>query len=127
MPPVIVDGVDILDSDLDRAYDAVTAVALESRLDLMNARAEVHDAWRKITVFANSLLGTFNVAYHLDSSTPPDQARPFAFQSNRTRHQLILNMELPLVRTRAQRLPPSPHRLPAGPPRLAGSGGPDRQ
>src|SRR5262249_5459787 len=56
------------------------------------------DAWRQIAVAANGLLGTFNVQYHLDARTPPELARPFAFSGSRSRHQLILSGEAPLVR-----------------------------
>lgn len=98
LPPIVICGVDIATADLEQAYAAVMKVALENRLDLMNARAQVVDAWRQVRILANALLGTFNVAYHLDSSTPPGMARPFAFQPERTRHQLVMNWELPLVR-----------------------------
>jgi hypothetical protein len=83
---------------LQRAMAVAVRTALANRLDLMNARADVVDAWRKIAVQANSLLGVFNVGYHMDSSTPPDEAKPFAFEAARTRHQLFFNAELPLVR-----------------------------
>src|SRR5262249_26280898 len=93
-----VNGVDLLKADLDEAEAAVTQAALLNRLDLMNVRAQVVDAWRQLAVFANALLGFFNVQYHLDSSTPADQAKPFAFSGSRTRHQLLLTGSLPLVR-----------------------------
>jgi len=96
--PVVVDGVDIVQSDPETAYEVVTRTALENRLDLMNTRAQVVDAWRQVRVFANSLMGAFNLHYHMDSSTPPGGAKPLAFQSNLTRHQLIMNFELPIVR-----------------------------
>src|SRR5262249_15281558 len=35
---------------------------------------------------------------HMDSSTPAGRATPLAFSASRTRHELILNTELPLVR-----------------------------
>ena len=38
------------------------------------------------------------MAYHMDSTTPPDMAKPLAFAGSRTRHQLIFNAQLPLVR-----------------------------
>jgi len=97
-PSIIVDGKDLINTDVESAYEVVAKTALDNRLDLMNTRAQVVDAWRQVRVFANSLLGTFTVAYHMDSSTPPDAARPLAFQSSRTRHQVGLNLELPLVR-----------------------------
>jgi hypothetical protein len=90
--------VDLLKADLDAAETTVVQTALVNRLDLMNVRAQTVDAWRQVAVFANALLGTFNVAYHLDSSTPPGLAQPLLFSSTRTRHELFLNAELPLVR-----------------------------
>jgi hypothetical protein len=98
LPPLCVNGVDVLRADEDEALAAVTRAGLTSRVDLMNQRAQVVDAWRKIRVTANALLGTFTVDYHLDSSTPAGQARPFDFAGSRTRHQLIFNASPPLVR-----------------------------
>ncbi|MCI0377702.1 MAG: TolC family protein [Gemmataceae bacterium] len=109
-PPLLVEGQDLLDllsgqedtpqaaQKLEQAYDIATRVALANRLDLMNVRAQVTDAWRKVAVTANSLLGVFEVGYHMDSHSPVSQAKPLAFSNNRTRHQLLLNAELPLVR-----------------------------
>src|SRR5436305_5688490 len=47
---------------------------------------------------STALFGVLNVSYHLDSATPPLEARPFDFRGSLTRHQLIFNGELPLVR-----------------------------
>lgn len=102
LPPVVVDGVDVLGATLDEAYAAGMATALTRRLDLMNARALVVDAWRQIAVQANSLQGVFDVRYDMTASSPPSGSRPFAFSADRTRHQLTLRAELPLVR-RAER------------------------
>ena len=96
--PAMVNGVDLARSDLECAYNIVTETALENRLDLMNARGQLVDSWRQVRVFANGLLGVFNMQYHMDSSTPPDQATPLAFQKSRTRHQMIMNFEVPMVR-----------------------------
>src|SRR5262249_46650783 len=51
--------------DLDASYEVATVFGLTNRLDLMNQRAQLVDAWRQIAVTANSLLGVFNVEYHL--------------------------------------------------------------
>jgi hypothetical protein len=93
-----VNGVDLLKGDLDDAEGVVAQTALVRRLDLMNVRAQVVDAWRQVAVFANALLGFFNVRYHLDSSTPPELAEPLAFAGSRTHQQLFLDTSLPLVR-----------------------------
>jgi len=102
LPAVVVDGVDMLQASLDEAYTAGMATALTHRLDLMNARALVVDAWRQIAVQANSLQGVFDVRYDMVANTPAGESRPFAFAADRTRHQLTLRAELPLVR-RAER------------------------
>jgi hypothetical protein len=98
LPPACVDGVNLLSADDDEAMGTITRAALENRLDLMNQRAELVDAWRKIRVAANALLGTLNVEYHLDSSTPPELAKPFDFSGSRTNHELIFNAQPPIVR-----------------------------
>lgn len=98
LPPACVNGVDLLSAPEDLALAAAECAALTNRLDLMNNRAQLVDAWRKIKVAANALLGTFNVDYHIDSTTPAGHAQPFNFGGSRTRHQLIMNMSPPLVR-----------------------------
>jgi hypothetical protein len=98
VPRVCVEGQDLLKVDMDTAQTIVDRTTLANRLDLMNVRAELNDAWRQIAVFANALMGTFNVEYRMTTNTPLLQAKPLDFGGNRTRHQLILNGELPLVR-----------------------------
>ena len=98
LPPIVLEGVNLVADKLEPAYDVACRTALENRLDLMNIRAKVVDAWRQIAVQANALQGVFNVGYHMDSTTPPTAAKPFAFSGSDTRHQLFLNFELPLVR-----------------------------
>ncbi len=102
LPKLCVDGVDLIDAELDQAMTVVAQAALTNRFDLMNARGQVVDAWRQVAVQANSLLGVANVQYHLDTTTPPLTTQPFAFDTRRTRNQLLFNGELPLVR-RAER------------------------
>lgn len=98
LPPLCVDGVDLLNDDDDKVLAAVSRAALANRLDLMNQRAQLVDSWRKIRIAANSLLGTFNVQYHFDTTSPATIFRPFALGDGRNRHQLIMDTEVPLVR-----------------------------
>src|SRR5262249_11252420 len=84
--------------DLDASYEVATVFGLTNRLDLMNQRAQLVDAWRQIAVTANSLLGVFNVEYHLTAFSPVGQAKPLALDGSRVEHQLILTGQLPLVR-----------------------------
>jgi len=73
-------------------------VALEHRLDLMNSRAQLYDAWRQIKVFANALQGVVNVAVANQFVTPPNNTNPFGFVDQAKQFSLVLNAELPLVR-----------------------------
>jgi hypothetical protein len=98
LPRVCVEGKDLLKTDLEEAEAVVDRTTLANRLDLMNARGQLVDAWRQIAVFANALLGTFNVQYNLTSFTPLMQAKPLAFGGSRTDNRIIFNAELPLVR-----------------------------
>jgi hypothetical protein len=91
-------SMDLLNADVDEAQEAAVQTALTNRVDLMNARAQVVDAWRQIRVTANALMGFLNVQYHLDSTTPPTGSNPLAFSTSRTNSELILNGSLPLVR-----------------------------
>jgi Outer membrane efflux protein len=93
-----VNGVDLLKADLTEAETAVGQAALVNRLDLMNVRAQVTDAWRQLAIFANALLAPLTVQYSLNSTTPAGGSNPLAFSSSRTTQQLILNTQLPLVR-----------------------------
>jgi hypothetical protein len=102
LPPVAVDGIDMLRDDQDRAQTAASQVALGNRLELMTARAQVVDAWRQVAVTANSLLGVANVGYNFTTPSTPNANEPFALGGTRSTHQLILTGELPLVR-RAER------------------------
>jgi hypothetical protein len=98
LPRCCVDGVDLVKDDLGRAQDVGGRHALLNRLDLMNTRAQVVDAWRQIAVYANALLGFFNVQYQLTGTSPATVAQPLNIGGSRTGHQLILNGTLPLVR-----------------------------
>lgn len=92
------EGMDVLAADINEAQEAAVQVALNNRVDLMNARAQVVDAWRQLRVTANALMGFFNVQFHMDATTPPIGANPLAFATSRTNAELILQPQLPLVR-----------------------------
>ncbi len=102
LPSLPAGGVNMLTVPLDEAHTAGIQAALTSRLDLMNARAQVVDAWRQIAVEANALQGVLNVEYNLNAGTPVNGSQPFSFFGSHSRQQLTFNAELPLVR-RAER------------------------
>jgi hypothetical protein len=98
----LVDGNDLVNMPLDDAYTTAIQNALTHRLDLMNARGQVVDAWRQIKVQANTLQGVFDVQYDLKGVTPAGSLNPASFAADRTSNSLTINAELPLVR-RAER------------------------
>jgi hypothetical protein len=87
-----------IEENLEDVLQAGVRVALENRLDLMNARAALYDAWRQIKFTANGLQGILNVAVTNQFLTPPNTTNPFAFVDQARQFQLVLNAELPLVR-----------------------------
>ncbi|HXG12198.1 MAG TPA: TolC family protein, partial [Gemmataceae bacterium] len=98
LPALRVGGVDLLQVDLAEAQAVVAQTALTNRFDLMNARAQLVDAWRQIAIAANALMGVFNVRYHWEAFSPFGEAKPLAIGGSRQQHQLFFNAELPLVR-----------------------------
>ncbi len=86
------------DPNLEGLLLTAERVALENRLDLMNARAQLYDAWRQIRVTANALKGVFTVNITNQFLTPPTTNNPFGFVDQAKQFSLALNSELPLVR-----------------------------
>jgi hypothetical protein len=91
-------NLDLSTAEVQMAQEEAVKYALSHRWDLMNARAQVVDAWRQLRVTANALMGVFNLEYHLDSTTPPNGSKPFAFEKARTNETLTLDTQLPLNR-----------------------------
>ncbi len=98
LPRCCADGVDLVKDDLTRAQAAGAQHALLNRLDLMNVRAQLVDAWRQLAVYANALMGTFNVRYNLTSTSPLGTAQPLNIGGSGNAHQLVLDARLPLTR-----------------------------
>ena len=102
LPSVVIDGVNFLTDDLDRAQTVAAQQALGNRLELMNTRAQLIDSWRNIAVQANSLLGVLNVGYNYATTSTPNANEPFNLGGSRGTHNLVVTGELPIVR-RAER------------------------
>jgi hypothetical protein len=83
---------------LEDTLQAAVRIALEYRMDLMNDRAQLYDAWRQIRVTANALKGILNVALTNNVYTPTNNTNPFGFLSQAKDFGLSINAELPLVR-----------------------------
>ncbi|WP_148592789.1 TolC family protein [Aquisphaera giovannonii] len=86
------------EDELEATLQAAVRIAAEFRLDLMNNRAALYDAWRQIRVRANALRGYLNVAITNQIFTPPTTSNPFAFVDQAKQFRLVLNAELPLIR-----------------------------
>jgi outer membrane protein TolC len=72
--------------------------AFQNRLDLMNQRARVVDAWRKVTVAADGLEPGLNFVASANIGTDPDHARPFRFAAENSRYSVGLRFDSPLTR-----------------------------
>jgi hypothetical protein len=84
---------------LEDLLQAAVRIALEYRMDLMNTRAALYDAWRQIRFTANALKGFLNLAITNNVYTAPlPSSNPLAFLSQAKQFSLTLNAELPLVR-----------------------------
>lgn len=80
-----------------RLEDA-TRYALDNRLDLMNERGAVVDAWRQIAVTANALKAGLNVTVNGNIATPPVGVNPFDFRSSASTYSVGLHFDAPLNR-----------------------------
>lgn len=92
-------------ADPDKQQEILLAaerIALENRLDLMNARATLYDSWRQLAFQANGLKGVFNVNLSNQITTAPGNTNPLAFIDQAKQFQVSFQTELPLVRV-AQR------------------------
>ena len=97
-PATFVEDLNMVTADVDMAQQRAVQIALANRLDVMNARAIVVDAWRQVRVTANALMGVFNVGYNLESTTPLNGSHPLAFSTAATAQQITFNFQLPLNR-----------------------------
>lgn len=107
---VIVDGRSLIaigrePGRLEEVLLAAERVALENRLDLMNARGRLYDAWRDIAVAYNDVKGVFTLNLTNQVFTPFNASNPalstnnpFGFWDQAKQFNLVLNAELPLVR-----------------------------
>ena len=67
--------------------DDALAIAGQNRLDLMNARGRVIDAYRRVEVAADLLEGDLNVSLEADLATQPDRNNAFRFDSSAHRYR----------------------------------------
>jgi outer membrane protein TolC len=75
-----------------------TQYALANRLDLMNQRAQVVDAWRQIGVTASALKAGLDVVFNANIATPPFGTNPVDFRSGVSNYSVGLRLDGPLNR-----------------------------
>src|SRR5262249_40063428 len=74
------------------------AEAKENRLDLMNSKAAVTDAWRKVRVAANALRGELNLTATANLANVPLRRNPPGCSATQNRYTVGLNYDAPLNR-----------------------------
>jgi outer membrane protein TolC len=87
-----------LDYELDNAVN----YALDNRLDLMNQRAQVVDAWRQITVTADALEADFDVIFNANIATKPFDNNPVDFRASASTYSIGFHFDAPLNRVAAR-------------------------
>jgi outer membrane protein TolC len=75
-----------------------TEYALTHRLDLMNQKGQVVDAWRQITVTASALQAGLNVVGSANIIAPPLGNRPFDFRASTSVYSAGIQVDTPLNR-----------------------------
>jgi outer membrane protein TolC len=78
--------------------DAAMTYAKEHRLDLLTARAQVTDAWRKVNVAANALRSDLTVRADATLGTEPGTTNPLDFSASGSRFAVGLQFDGPLNR-----------------------------
>ncbi len=73
-------------------------MAKTNRLDLMNVKGRIIDAWRKVAVAANALRGDLNVVANANLGTNPLSANPLGFTAQNSSFSLGLQFDGPLNR-----------------------------
>jgi outer membrane protein TolC len=78
--------------------DEATAYARDNRLDLMNERGRVVDAWRQVAVTADALRAGLTATGRATIATPPGGKNPVDFRASASDYQVGLAFDSPLNR-----------------------------
>jgi outer membrane protein TolC len=84
--------------------DEAIEYALSERLDVMNLRGRVTDAWRQLFVAANALKSDLNVRVEADVRTAADASNPFDFAASNSRYRVGFEFDGPLNRVRERNI-----------------------
>jgi outer membrane protein TolC len=77
---------------------AAVEYARANRLDLMNERGQVVDAWRQIAVTANALKSDLNLNLNATLATPPGSLNPVGFSPTANSYSVGIQFAAPLNR-----------------------------
>ncbi len=80
------------------ALEEASEFARSSRLDLMNQRAQVVDAWRKIEVEASALKAGLALQASANVATKPDSTNPVDFRASASQYTIGFTVDGPLNR-----------------------------
>lgn len=83
-------------ADFDIPLSEATQIAMDQRLDLMNAKARVMDSRRRVEVIANDLKAVLDLGVEGSLSTDPGGENPFDFRSDTGQIQASLSFDTPL-------------------------------
>jgi outer membrane protein TolC len=84
--------------DVNYQLDTAVQYARDNRLDLMNQRAQVVDAWRQIAVTANALKSDLNLTLNATLATPPVSLNPVGFSASANTYSVAVQFAAPLDR-----------------------------
>lgn len=90
--------------DFEMDVDDAVAIALENRLDLMNARGRVMDSRRNMEVAANRLEAVLNLVAQGNINTPPTGNHPLDFRGANSSYQFGVQMTAPLDQMQVRNL-----------------------
>ncbi|HUG19028.1 MAG TPA: TolC family protein, partial [Planctomycetaceae bacterium] len=86
----------VLLQPFEMSLEEVTKIALETRLDLMNAQAAVTDARRAVEIAANALEAAIQIRVDGDVSTRPGKFNPVDFRGANSSFRAGLEFDTPL-------------------------------
>ncbi len=92
---IAVNRFELADSE-SPSIDEVVRIGLENRLDLMNERAVVMDARRRLEIAANALEATLDLQVSGSVGTRTGNRNPFDFRQDESRLDIGLNLTTPL-------------------------------
>ncbi len=88
--------IDVIPFQLEQ--QAAVDMALANRLDLMNQRARVADAFRQVEVAADALESDFSMTADATIQTDPDRLNPVRFDSSANNYSIGFQLDGPLNR-----------------------------